>query len=77
MDFAFLNIGSLELLILIPIMILMFIIPIYLTVDLFKRDVSKNQLILSIIMIWLFPTIGLLIYYFLLRPDYPLKKELN
>ena len=77
MDFAILNIALFELFLVILIFIFTLVIPIYLTMDLFKHEVTSNQLILCLVLIWILPTFGSLIYYFLLRPDYPLKKELN
>ncbi|GEM_PF-1996491 len=77
MDFAILNIALFELFLVILIFIFTLVIPIYLTMDLFKHEITSNQLILCLVLIWILPTFGSLIYYFGLRPDYPLRKELN
>ncbi|MCI0920330.1 PLDc N-terminal domain-containing protein [Sphingobacterium rhinopitheci] len=77
MTSLFINIGVMEMLILLIILTPTVILPIYCMFDLFKRDFSKdkNQRILLILLLLLAPFIGSLIYLLALRKDYPVKHD--
>lgn len=77
---AFLNLGTQEIILLL-IMSIFWIVPLALTIysiiDLFKRDFMRKSTdrLLIILLITLVPIGGPLIYFFVLRKDYPLKQR--
>lgn len=77
MTTLFLNIGIMELIIILIILTPTLLLPIYCLIDLFKRDFSndKNQRIFLILLLLLAPFIGSIIYLAALRKDYPLKER--
>lgn len=80
MNLLYLNIGSQEiimLLILIPILFFPLICMILAFIDLAKRDFDSKTTdkILLIALILFAPVVGSLIYYTLLRKQYPYKKS--
>lgn len=77
MELAFLNLGSMELLIMLIIAVIVQLIPFFCLIDLYKREVkSNNQLLLTVGLIWFIPLLGALIYLFLIQPELP-KKEMR
>lgn len=68
MNLALLNLGVLEFLLVVVFSIIMSLLPLYCLFDIYHKQFNnRNHLLINLVIVWLLPVIGSLIYIFLVR----------
>lgn len=68
MNLAPLNLGGLEVILVVVFSIIMSLLPLYCLFDIYHKQFNnRNHLLINLVIVWLLPVIGSLIYIFFVR----------